>query len=211
MKKTINFVLVAIFVLLVSGCGKNKEIITSNITSNVNSNASVETSNVTSSINSNVPVETSNVTSNVNSNTPVVTSNVTPSANNQLVCTMDYSSQMGGIGFKSAIATAKVNFANNSASSIDLIMGFDLDDTYASQIDYFVTAMQSSLGSEYANMKGVTISSYKVSATKFEVKIAMDISKMSEEDLKETNFASSKNSDYNTVKASLVASGFTCK
>ena len=209
MKKGLTVLTVSALGLLLVGCGNDKKTIEesnsnteSNITSNVESNI---TSNIESNITSNVE---SNITSNIESN---ITSNVNPGGSNLLTCTMDYTSKMGGRGYKSALVNTKVKFTNGGATAIEMQMIFELDSTYASQIDMFVSTMQSSMNQQYGNTKGIKVTSSKLSSTKFDVKISMDVTKMSAEELKAKNYDSFKTATYEQVKQTLVKEGYTCK
>lgn len=213
MKKGLTVFAVSALGLFLVGCGNDSKITKEDVTSNSNI---VPESNITSNENSNIIPEsniTSNITSNENSNiiTSNENSNVNPGGSNLLSCTMDYTSQMGGAGYKSAVVNTNVKFVNNSASAIEMQMIFELDSTYASQIDLFVSTMQSSMNKQYGNTKGIKVTSSKLSSTKFDVKIAMDVTKMTAEELKSKNFDSFKTATYDQVKQSLVQSGYTCK
>jgi len=201
MKKGLTVLTVSALGLLLVGCGNDKKTIEE---SNSNTESNI-TSNVESNITSNVE---SNITSNVESN---VTSNVNPGGSNLLSCTMDYTSKMGNVGYKSAIVNTNVKFTNGGATAIEMQMIFELDSTYASQIDMFVSTMQTSMNKQYGNSKGIKVTSSKLSSTKFDVKISMDVTKMSAEELKSNNFDSFKTATYEQVKQSLVKEGYTCK
>jgi ribosomal protein L33 len=208
MKKGLTVLTASLAALLLVGCGNDKKV--TNDDSNSNSNTE---SNITSNVESNSNI-TSNIESNSNSNiTSNITSNINNGGSDLLSCTMDYSSQLGGSTnvYKSAIVNTNVKFVNGTANKIEMQMVFELTSTYASQIDMFVSTMKSTMQQQYTSTKGIKMTTDKLSATKFDIKITMDVTQMTEEELKSNNFDSFKTATFEQVKQALVQSGYTCK
>ncbi len=210
MKKIINVALASASIFLITGCfdkteDKPNEVSNSNIVSNIITSNTTPSNTITSN----------NVVSNITpSNTTVSNvpkSNTTPVGNKTLSCTMDMTSKMGGVGYKSAITKLDIKFENSAVKLINMDMIFELDSTLAPQIDTFVSTMKSSYASTYNNVNGITVTTNKLSSTKFDVLIKMDTSKMNAEDLRKTNFGYVSGSDYEIIKQQLISSGYKCK
>lgn len=104
--------------------------------------------------------------------------------------------------------TMKVSFKDNKASKVNMTMKMTLDDEYASYLSS-VKSMMDSEFEEFTSKTGVKYDS-KADKNTININLELDVTKLSESDLKDMNFDNSLGT-YDEVKKSLEESGYTCK
>ena len=104
--------------------------------------------------------------------------------------------------------TMKVSFKDNKASKVNMTMKMTLDDEYASYLSS-VKSMMDSEFEEFTSKTGVKYDS-KTDKNTININLELDVTKVSESDLKDMNFDNSLGT-YDEVKKSLEGSGYTCK
>ena len=128
-------------------------------------------------------------------------------SNKTLSCTKDFSSSMpSGI---TMIQKSDISFTNNKIDTIDMLMSFEVSDTYLSQFDTLMDTMKTTYDEQYGKYDGVTVETNKTSDSTFEVTISVDYKNTS--DSTRTALDMKGSEDYKINKTQLEQQGYTCE
>ena len=128
-------------------------------------------------------------------------------SNKTLSCTKDFSSSMP-IGI-TMVQNSDITFENNKIDTMNMIMSFEVSDTYASNFNTIVDAMKSTYEDQYGKYEGVTVKTNQTSDSTFETVISIDYKNTSNSTRAALGMEGSE--DYKVNKTQLEEQGYTCK
>ena len=122
----------------------------------------------------------------------------------ELTCTMENSED--GM---SQITEMRVSFKNDTATSFTATSTFEMGEEYSGYLDEFEDFLKDSMTSEFEDA-GVD-TDFQRDGNKFILTMGADFSEMTEDQKAALGFDESDDNSYDTIKASLEDSGYTCK